>query len=232
MNVVTPRATRALHRLSLGVSKGQLAAAAKEAQSSDRSVIRVLVALGLVREDDLLQQLASLLGMRFLSLEPADVSPAAVSRVPAQVVEHYGVMPVCDEGGVLEVAVPNPFDHEVLDDLAVVVGASVRPALATADSISRAVRHHYGVGAETIERLTASSVICSFTSPRVPTKAAGTIKRVSCAIPARSHSASSSNRLFRSLREKRRTTSPGSRSRARSRTRSAREHAMQPGCSK
>ncbi len=155
MNVVSPGISQAFQQLSLDVSKEQLAAAAKEAQSSDRSVIRVLVDLALVGEEDLLQQLAGLLDVRFLRLEPDDVSAPAAARVPAKVVEHYGVMPVSVDNGTLEVAVSDPFDREVLDELAVVVGAPIRAALATAESIARAIRRHYGVGAETIERLMA-----------------------------------------------------------------------------
>jgi len=141
--------------LPLQIPQERLSAALSEADSSGRPVTRVMVELGLVEEAALLGALAERLGLSFTELEPGEVDERAVSEVPAKVAEHYGIMPVALSDQCVEVAVDDPFNWEALDELRVVLGRRVEPVLACRDAIERAMRRHYGVGAETIESLMA-----------------------------------------------------------------------------
>lgn len=140
---------------ALGISQEHLSAAVKEAESSRRPLKQVLVDLGLVEESVLLRALSSRLDIPFLELAPEDIGEDVISLVPAKVVAHYRIMPVAVDDNVLKVAVDDPFNYELIDELAVVVGRQVEPVLATREAIGKAARRHYGVGAETIERLIA-----------------------------------------------------------------------------
>jgi len=139
----------------LGISPERVKAAAGEAKVSGRSLLRTLVELGIVDEVRLLEALAEHLGLPFIALVPDEVTEEAVAEVPANVVQHYGVMPVSLDGGRLRMAVEDPLNEEMLDELGLVLGRPVTPVISPRESIARAVRRHYGVGAETIERLIA-----------------------------------------------------------------------------
>lgn len=58
-------------------------------------------------------------------------------------------------GGALVVALPDPDDIQTIDDLRLFLQCDVVPVPAEASEIAEALRRHYGVGAETLEELSA-----------------------------------------------------------------------------
>jgi len=54
---------------------------------------------------------------------------------------------------VLTVATSDPFNTGMIDGLRLAAGCPVRLTLSTAEAIEKASRKHYGVGAETVERM-------------------------------------------------------------------------------
>jgi type II secretory ATPase GspE/PulE/Tfp pilus assembly ATPase PilB-like protein len=144
---------RLMEEGTLAISSEHLSAAAKEARASGRSLKQTLVDLGLAKEAPLLQGLAKVLGLPYADLASQEVDPAALAFVPAKVVEHYGVMPLKITNGQLRVAIDDPFNYDAVHELGLVLGKQVVSSLAPREDILKAIRKHYGLGAETIERL-------------------------------------------------------------------------------
>ncbi len=88
-----------------------------------------------------------------ISLKSITISKEALTRLPAKAINHYKIFPVKYENGILTVAMSNPWEISVLDDLAMVAHAHIQPVLAGEKDIVEAIREHYGLGAETIERM-------------------------------------------------------------------------------
>lgn len=81
-------------------------------------------------------------------------SPSALAAVSARLAAHYAILPLRRESdGTLVVAIGEPADIEMLDEISLVLGCSVRPVQAQPKAIREAIREHYGVGADTLERL-------------------------------------------------------------------------------
>ncbi len=81
-------------------------------------------------------------------------SPEAIDVVSPRVAVHYGIVPLeIDSAGGLVVAMLDPDRVDVLDELTLTLGRSVRAERADAEAIAEAIRAHYGVGAETLEAL-------------------------------------------------------------------------------
>jgi len=129
--------------------------AALEEQKKTKDLLGVtLVRLGFVDEESIyLPVLATQLGVTFVNLKTAVISPEALARIPAKVAEHYQVMPVNWQENVLTVAVNHPLDVRLLDDLSVVCRTKVKSALASTKDILDAIRKYYGVGADTIDQM-------------------------------------------------------------------------------
>jgi general secretion pathway protein E/type IV pilus assembly protein PilB len=129
----------------------------EQALATDRSdgtgLVAVIVRLGLAREEELLQKLAPTLGMTYTALEKAEPEAEAVQKLAARAVYQYHVMPIRLAGGVLTVAASDPFNVAMTDGLRLAAGGPVRITLSTAAAIEKASRKHYGVGAETVERM-------------------------------------------------------------------------------
>jgi len=68
---------------------------------------------------------------------------------------HYQVMPVRLQNSTLTLAIANPQDVRLLDEvrLSLQQRYTLKPLLSTAEDILRAVKKHYGVGAETISKI-------------------------------------------------------------------------------
>ncbi len=99
------------------------------------------------------------------SLKSITVSQEALTRLSAKAVNHYKVFPVKFENGILTVAMGNPGDIAVLDDLSMVAHAHIQPVLATERDIIEAIREHYGLGAETIERMMSDTQMMTADAP-------------------------------------------------------------------
>lgn len=133
----------------------QLETAVRLSRERNESLVKTLVRERIVPEDRLLQALARQQGIPFLALRDTPVEAAAIASLTARFVSHYRILPVRLAGGVLTIAVPNPFDLSAVEDIESSLGLRVALALACESDILEAVQRHYGVGAETVERILA-----------------------------------------------------------------------------
>lgn len=124
--------------------------AVREAHKSGESLGSVLVRMGVVEEVEVLQALAESLGVPFMKLTHFQMPPELDSVVPAQVADHYNIMPLSVEGGVVKVAVSDPLNMHMLDELRRVLNAEVEPVVALADEIEKARKRSYGIGRTTM----------------------------------------------------------------------------------
>jgi general secretion pathway protein E len=89
----------------------------------------------------------------FRPLALADIDRAVVKDVSARVANHYKVLPLGWEKGVLQVAAHPPLAWDTLDELRVVLRQEVAQVPMSPDDIAKGLKALYGVGAETLETL-------------------------------------------------------------------------------
>jgi len=106
-----------------------------------------------VAEDVFLQQLAKALGWPFVELPKLSIGPEARKRITTKVAFQHTVIPTQYEEGVLQVAVSNPFDSDMLTSVRYCVGGPVQFALTPRAEIEKALKKYYGVGAETLDEM-------------------------------------------------------------------------------
>jgi type IV pilus assembly protein PilB len=109
----------------------------------------VLVELGYVTPEDVLFALAEQTGMEVADLDEEEIDPSVIDMIPKSFAETYRVMPVGHEGGVVVVALGDPMNPQVLEDLRFMLNLEVRGAVATQEAIDRAIEHYYGAMDET-----------------------------------------------------------------------------------
>ena len=103
----------------------------------------ILVEMGYITEKDLLFAVGAQSGMSVVDPEDTDVPIEVIELVPADYCETYGICPLSFENGVLTVALSNPMNVSVLDDLRFLLSCEVTGAVATAESIDQAIRRYY-----------------------------------------------------------------------------------------
>ena len=105
---------------------------------------RTLVDLGYVTEEQLMRALSRQLDLDTIDLDDAGVDGAALSCLPVDACERYGVFPlqVDERERLLRVATAEP-DRHALQEVARISHYTVEPVLASMSSIDRAIRRYY-----------------------------------------------------------------------------------------
>jgi type IV pilus assembly protein PilB len=101
---------------------------------------QLLVEDGVVTELDLSKALASKFGVNFLDLTAISLDAAAVNMIPEKLARRYGAVPVkfLDDSTLL-VAMVDPMNVFALDDLKIMTGCDIQPAIASEEDIFGAI---------------------------------------------------------------------------------------------
>ena len=136
------------------ITTEQLDVALKEQKKTGELLGVTLLRLGFVNQEKVyLPILADQLGVDFVNLKDISISQEAIRKIPAKFAYHYKIIPVSFENDTLTVALTEPLDIHVLDDIGLVVKSKLKSVLASESDILEAIRKYYGVGAETIEKM-------------------------------------------------------------------------------
>ncbi|NLN07160.1 MAG: Flp pilus assembly complex ATPase component TadA [Firmicutes bacterium] len=116
----------------------------REKDGGDRlSLGNVLVRLGFCKEEDIARAVARLAGVPFLSLKNYPINEAAMATVPAEIARRYKALPInFSEDGSLLVAMEQPLDIFVLDDLRVLTGYNIQAVVATGSELEAAINNY------------------------------------------------------------------------------------------
>src|SRR5688500_10975919 len=119
----------------------------------------VLAADGL-GEEAVLRFLAETFELPYVDAERLEKNPPPkefLATFPARVLLRHRILPLEDQGGVTLVAISRFSDTAALDELRVACGRDVAPALAPSIEIERCLKRILGVGADTLQTLSADT---------------------------------------------------------------------------
>lgn len=104
---------------------------------------KVLVKEGLVSETVLVQALSQQLNIPIVNLRGILIDQEVLDLIPSEVCKQFGVVGFQVQGKFLDVAMSDPMNTGVLDELRIRTQLNVRPHLATASEIISAIKNHY-----------------------------------------------------------------------------------------
>jgi type IV pilus assembly protein PilB len=118
------------------VERGAMDEAVEMAHAAGSAAERVLVSTGAITETQLARALAERFGLDHLDLEIYRVDPDAAKLVTPAAIKRYQAVPVAFAGDrTLLVAMSDPANVLAVDDIAVMTGYEVRPAVASSADI-------------------------------------------------------------------------------------------------
>ena len=104
--------------LEKGILKEEDYQTALEVQKqTTQRIDRILVDMGMVEENVVLQAKAEVMGVDYVNLRTTRVDPAATQKVPHHILERHNALPIRMDGNRLTVAMVDPTDIVALDDL-------------------------------------------------------------------------------------------------------------------
>ena len=126
------------------LSAEDLEKAMAHARSRGMALEKSVVALGLAAEDRVYRDVSKAYGLPYG--DPSKAKPEALERVPKEQVEQNNALPLLMKGNVLYVAIDDPINTFVADNLAFIAGCEVKCAIAPPDALKSAIRKVVGGG--------------------------------------------------------------------------------------
>lgn len=112
-----------------------------------------LVQSGKISPEMLAKSLAMQLGYEYIDAGAVKVDAYAVTLVPEATARRYSAIPVRLEGNTLVVAMKDPRHVFALDDIRLITGKEIQPAVATEEALSHLINRFYR-GGEDMDELT------------------------------------------------------------------------------
>ena len=113
----------------------------------------ILVSLNYITENELLIALGTQSGMEVVDLDTVEIGPDLIARVSPSIATVYKVVPVRFENGILTLALADPLNVKVLDDLRFLLDCEIVGAVSNEEAVARALDKHYSGQDESVEDL-------------------------------------------------------------------------------
>ena len=128
-----------------GVLTGEQAIEVESEHAESGKAVRfIVVDLGLITEDNLLDIIASFLGTRVVNLPALDIPVDVVRSVPASVARMYNVVPVSVTDTSVELATYDMVSTQTMDELMFVLTCDVSFVLARSADVKACINQFYG----------------------------------------------------------------------------------------
>ena len=122
------------------LTRDQIRHAQEEASRADAGLCATLIRLGLMEESTLVNFIAEKFDFPFVGRESLKVDISTVQKIPPELMRRRDLLPLTQMGSTLSVAMADPTDQEVIEELAKRTGLKIRPFLAPVSAISEV--HH------------------------------------------------------------------------------------------
>ncbi|OGX25322.1 MAG: hypothetical protein A2Y03_11345 [Omnitrophica WOR_2 bacterium GWF2_38_59] len=127
------------------ISKKDLDAAIVLQKRKNIGLDKALIEQGLIAEDDLLMLLVRELNIPFINLSKYKIDPYLQEIVPERVARQYKIIPLSLLENTLTVALADPLDVFIADDLKSITGKDIDVVMSTNTEIIKAIDNYYGV---------------------------------------------------------------------------------------
>jgi type IV pilus assembly protein PilB len=121
-----------------------LGVALAEQKVRHRRLGQILLDLGYITQAQLNEALACQAGIERIELSSVSVGSEVIGLVPADLVSKYNILPLWREDGRLAVAMTDPFQAQVMEDLRLVTGCLVQRYYAEPAQLENAILKFYG----------------------------------------------------------------------------------------
>jgi general secretion pathway protein E len=137
-----------------GVTPAQVAEALAVQRDKGGRIGEILVRLGYVKEEAVLEALAEQLGLPYLRhVSTADVDRALLVKVPIAFAKRYEILPLREMEGVVRVATAQPLVTAPLDDIRLLLAKPVTPVVAPSRSIVSCINQAYERSGDSAEQV-------------------------------------------------------------------------------
>ncbi len=132
------------------LTKEQTDTAIAMQESSSGSLSNILIENGFTDEFTLASKLGGALNVPFMTLGQYELDPAILSVIPEDLIRKYKIIPVDNTNGELTVALSDPSNIYLLDDLKKITNCTISPVIAFESDIQAAIDHYLDPDSKTV----------------------------------------------------------------------------------
>jgi general secretion pathway protein E/type IV pilus assembly protein PilB len=133
-------------------TQAQVDEALRKKEGKER-IGQALIRLGFTKEDEILKALSEQTRIPYVDLTGIEIDPNLSSPASMKTIFQRKVLPLDRANGSMRVALSDPLDLEVLDDLRLLLKAKIMPVIGRPSEIDRLIKKHYGVAADEVHRM-------------------------------------------------------------------------------
>ncbi len=126
------------------INQEQLKEALAKQKEMGKRLGKVLTELKFCTDESIAQALAGQLGIPFIQMEEVVIPPEVLKLIPETIVRSHTLMPVARKGKNLTVAMADPLDAFIVDEIRYQTNLEVEEAIAPESHILNAIRRYYG----------------------------------------------------------------------------------------
>ncbi|MDD5645155.1 MAG: type II secretion system ATPase GspE [bacterium] len=137
------------------IDKESVEKAKEHSSKTGKSFQESLSELGLCKEADILKALAVQFGMDVIQLSDIDIPKDIIKLIPPETAKKYKIIPIKRKGDTITVALSEPTDADIFDNLSFILKCNIEGVVATKEEILAALDKYYGVTEETVDKMIA-----------------------------------------------------------------------------
>jgi type IV pilus assembly protein PilB len=117
---------------------------------------KVAIDMGLINEEQLVQALAEQLSLNTTSVSEITIKKDVLGMVTAPMAQMYRIIPTEFDGDTLTVAMCDPQNLSVQDELRTFLGFNIRVVVTTESSMTSALERYYGESTDSVESIVSA----------------------------------------------------------------------------
>jgi type IV pilus assembly protein PilB len=122
-----------------------------EVELNGKTVAQAMIDGGFIDEHGFYQTIANGLGTDLIDLIERDITPEILRLIPSGLARLHGALPVELNGTTLRVALVDPFDLHVAEDLRFALGKDIHVVVSPPDQIEGLIKQYYGSDTTSME---------------------------------------------------------------------------------
>jgi len=135
-----------------GIIDDQQLSTALSHRRGNQKLDEILIELGFATEEAVTRASAKQHRLPYIDLSKGgNISQDVLDKIPLNIVEEHGILPLMVKGGKLAVAVDDPSKVFQLDELRFVLNIELMPVMASTSSLKKAINNFYRGGVEETE---------------------------------------------------------------------------------
>src|SRR5262245_51774510 len=128
----------------------------EQQERSGQLLGQVAMDMGLINDDQLAQALAEQLHLRAVTLTDLHIEPKVLQMVTEPMAQMYRIVPTEFDGDTLTVAMCDPQNLHVQDELRTFLGFNIRVVVTSESAMMAALERYYGESTDSVESIVSA----------------------------------------------------------------------------